>query len=70
HLYVTPAQYLQFLGQPQDGTYPDEDFKGSYSLVKRSATLGKGDSSVDVTYVGVENLYGQGVTNGYQLVLS
>ncbi|CAD6918736.1 unnamed protein product [Tilletia controversa] len=64
------TMYLQFLGQPQDGTYPDEDFKGSYSLVKRSATLGKGDSSVDVTYVGVENLYGQGVTNGYQLVLS
>ncbi|KAE8268808.1 hypothetical protein A4X09_0g3551 [Tilletia walkeri] len=61
--------YLQFVGVPE-GEETSGDFKGSYALVKRSGTIGKGESSADATWVGVDYLYGQAVTNSYQLVLS
>ncbi|KAK0543042.1 hypothetical protein OC846_001482 [Tilletia horrida] len=60
--------YLQFVGVPQGKGF-ENDFKGDYALVKRTATVGKGDNAAQATYVGVDYLYGQAVTNAYQLVL-
>ncbi|KAK0538907.1 hypothetical protein OC834_000232 [Tilletia horrida] len=63
--------YLQFVGVSTNPSISEGDFPGTYALVKRSSTVGKGHDAVDATWVGVNYLSpGHAVTNPYQLVLA
>ncbi|KAL9934472.1 hypothetical protein V8E36_006928 [Tilletia maclaganii] len=63
------TSYLQFVGVLSDEADTSNAFEGTYTLVQRTATVGSDDHAVDATFVGLEYLVRQAVSNPYQLLL-